>query len=418
MNLIRRLLSIAMVVMATFASPGMAATPNKHFALQMGVTTVSNSQLDTVVTANISNDNPSGSSAQFSSFTLSVAGVSGITIGSVEVDAVYGGTVTVSPDGTSVSVSNFSPVKATKSYVLMLHVVGCGDRNTWSASVFAGNNFSGGTYVDDSPPNQNSTNIACGALACGGTVGGATVSSLINTTLVGNDGFPSRRGPYNEDGTCADTVNYFVTELATGTPSSFLHFRWATNQRSAAFFYILDQQLVLDPSSSTRTLFGWKANSLDDVNASPIYVPPQACDQGASAKFPGSYGKLVADNGRTIKVDTTTHVYAPPVVPFRIALGPKPMEYMTVTKINKDTWTVTRGAASPHVAGTDVMSTPLPALPAQSQLTCYNSTGAPIACGGTYIGGDPARMCYVPDPDTSHIRIFDVGDGYVKGSFN
>jgi hypothetical protein len=421
MKIIARLLGIAMaIVLATLPLPSMADTPNKHFALLMGVGAPENTQSNTIVTATISNDNPSGSSAQFSSFTLSVANVSGITIVGVQPDPVYGGTYTVSPDGTSVSVSNISPVKATKSYVLTLNIAGCGDRNTWSATVFAGNNFNGGTYIDDSPPNQNATNIACGALACGGTVGGATVSTLIDTTLLGNDGFPSRRGPFNEDGTCAATVNYFVTELATPTGDPYLHFRWATNQRGAAFFYILDQPLNLDPLSATKTLFGWIANSPDDVNASPIYVLPQACDQGSNAKFPGSYGKLIADNGRTLKVDTTTTppVYAAPVPPFRIALGPKPMEYMTVTKINGQTWTVTRGAgATTHATGIDVMSTPLPAL--SSPLACYDATGTKLAScpTGTYAAGQPARMCYVP-PDTRHIRIFDVGDGYVKGSFN
>ena len=421
MNVISRLLGIAMAItLATFSLPGMGATPNKHFALQMIVGTPENTQTNTVVTAMISNNNPSGSSAQFSSFTLSVANVSGITIAGVVLDPAFGGTYTVSTDRRSVSVSNLSPVKAAKSYSLTLHMAGCGDRNTWSASVFAGNNFNGGTYVDDSKPNQNATNIACGALACSNTVDGATVSTLINTTLLGNDGFPSRRGPYNEDGSTCTAVSYFVTELATAAGDPDLHFRWATNQRGAAFFYILDRQLVLDTSLPTKTLFGWIADSSDDVNASPIYVLPQQCDQLSNARFPGSYGKLLADNGRTLKVDTTTTppVNPIPAPPFRIALGPKPMEYMTVTKVNGQTWTVARAAgAHTHDAGIDVMSTPLPALPAQ--FACYDSNGTAASCPNhTYVAGDPARMCYVPDLDTDHIRIFDVGDGYVKGSFN
>jgi hypothetical protein len=303
--------------------------------------------------------------------------------------------------------------------VLTLHVAGCGDRNTWSALVFAGNNFNGGTYVDDSPPaNQKVTNIACGALACGDPIGVTTISDLILPSI-GN--FQSRRGPVNEDGgACTATVNYFVTDLLTAAGDSYLHFRWATNQANAAFFYIVNQPLVLvsdsNPPPAKPTLFGWKADSTDDVNANPIYVLPQQCDQGSLAQFPGSYGTLLADNGKTLKVDTTNHVYITPAVPFRIALGPKPMEYMTVTKINNETWTVSRGGAKPNRAGA-VMSTPLPALPAP--LACYDFNGTLASCpAGTYVPGEPARTCYVPDPDTTHIRIFDIGDTYVKGSFN
>jgi hypothetical protein len=39
---------------------------------------------------------------------------------------------------------------------------------------------------------------------------------------------------------------------------------------NAAFFYILDQPLILDPSSASKTLFGWRADSTDDVNAIPF----------------------------------------------------------------------------------------------------------------------------------------------------
>jgi hypothetical protein len=412
MNAIRKLLGFALVAaVAAFALPCLGATQNKHFSLLMAVGTPDNTQTDTVVTATFTNDNPSGSSAQISSFVLSVANVSGIAISSATADPAFGGSVSVSQNGTSVSVTGMSTVKATQSYVLTLHVAGCGDRNTWSATVWSGNNFNGGTYFDDSPAGQNATNVPCGVLACNGIIGGSSVSDLINPSI---GSYFSHRGPYNEDGTCADAVNYYVSEFASSSTSTYLHFRWANNQTGAAFFYILNQPLGTNP------LFGWKATSSDDITASPIFVgPAQQCDQGSLAQFPASYGKLLSDNGgRTIKVDTTTHIAVPPAPPFRIALGPKPMEYMTVTRVSGQTWTVTRGAgAIAHQTGMDVMSTPIPALP--GGLTCYDSTGTALAScpSGTYAAGAPARMCYVPVPtDPSHTFIFDIGDGYVKGS--
>src|SRR5690349_19113476 len=121
-----------------------AAPVNKHFALSMVVGTPDNSQLDTVVTANLINDNPSGASAQYGSFVISVANVSGITIASADGDPAYGAgqTVAVSTDGLSVSISGLSPnVKAGQTYQLTLHVKGCGDGNTWSAVVYTGTSF-------------------------------------------------------------------------------------------------------------------------------------------------------------------------------------------------------------------------------------------------------------------------------------
>lgn len=392
-----------------FAPYGLADTPNKHFTLSMGIGVIDNTQGNSTVVATIDNDNPSGSSAQFSSFTLTLTSVSGITIKSADVDSRFGGTVSVSADQLSVSVTGFSPVKATQTYELTIHVAGCGDRNSWKATVWSGNNLSGGSYIDDSDPANGVTNVPCGILACGNTVGGITVKDLIDTTVLNPvDGQPrSRRGPVNEDGSCTDAVNYYVSEFATDSPSNtYLHFRWQDNQRGAAFFYIPEKPIGSNP------LFGWKAQGDDPSTATPIFVAAQACDQG-KADFPGSYGKVISDGaGRTIKVDTTTHVYTPPTPPFRIAIGPKPMEYMMVTKISGQTWTVTRRAgAIAHPVGATVMSTPLPAL---QTLTCFSSNGTqlPSCPTGTYVLGEPARMCSV-QIDSTHTGIFDIGDGYV-----
>lgn len=374
---------------------------NKHFSLDMAVGSPDNTQTDTLVLATITNDNPSGSNTQIGSFTVSLAAVSGITVTGADGDPNFPGTVVVNSDG-SVGVTGIPPIRATQSYTLTLHVKGCGDRNSWSATVWAGNNFSGGTYTDDSAPGHNVTNVPCGNLACNGLVTGASVFNL------GIDTSASQRGPYNEDGSPCDGVNYYVTKLAADTTNPYLHFRWSDNQRGAAFFYILDH---------VATKFGWKGDSLDDVTANPIFVGAQLCDQGANAQFPAPYGKVISDSGgKLIKVDTTSGVRAPPTPPFRIALGPKPMEYMKVEKVSGQTWTVTRGAgATAHAVGTVVMSTPLPPLPTPpAVLTCYDSQDNPLpSCpAGTYQPGAPARMCYVPT-DAGHTAIFDIGDGWV-----
>lgn len=421
---IRKLLGFVMAaVLAAFPFPSMGDTPNKHYILNVAVgvpdSQNANTQADTPLIATIFNDNPSGSNAQFGSFTISLTdNESGLAIVGAGADANLGGTITPVPSPTapttSISVTGITPLKPGQTYTLTLHVQGCGDRNNWAAQVWSGSNLNGGLFTDGDN-GVHPANVPCGLLACGDAVGGLTVSSFINTTILDPlDGRPrSRRGPFNEDGTCIDSVKYFVTELATAPTNPFLHFRWADNQRGAAFFYVLDQPL------GPNAAFAWKADSSDDVTGNPIFVPALQCDQAGNARFPGSYGKLISDNGgKLIKVDTTTHVYTPPATPFRIALGPKPMEYLTVTKVSGQTWTVTRGAgAVAHLAHIDVMSTPAPALP--NPVACYDSTGTQLgSCPtGTYVGGGPARMCYVPSTDTSNAYIFDIGDGYVRGSF-
>src|SRR5882672_2984838 len=153
---IRKLLAVAMtVVLTAFALPGIAATPNKHYVLTAvpGIPTAqdANTQANTPVIVTIFNDNPSGSNAQFGSFTVSLTGnASGLEIIGAEADPVFGGTITPVPSATtpvtSVSVSGITPLKATQTYTLTLHVRGCGDRNNWAARVWSGSNLSGALF--------------------------------------------------------------------------------------------------------------------------------------------------------------------------------------------------------------------------------------------------------------------------------
>ena len=401
MNAIRKLLMLVMAVaLAAFALPGIAVTPNKHYVLTMVPGVADPTQNDTPVTATIFNDNPSGSNSQIGSFTVSIANnVSGIVIIGADPDPVLGGAVTSTPN--SASVTGITPLKPGQSYTLTLHVQGCGDGNTWSATVWSGSNLSGGVYTDSGTGNET-TNVSCGVVGCSDPLGGLAVSSIL--------GGGSIRGPFNQDGVCSstDTVNYFVTDRLT-TPNGFLHVRWDNTAPDAVFFYVVNQALGNPPK------FAWKT----DLQGNPIYVAGQACFGGANALTPKPFGTLISDNGgKILKVDTSTGLYpVPTAVPFPIIIGPKPLEeYLMVTKVNGQTWTVMRGT-SPHVHPTNapVMSTPKVLLP--NPVACFDSAGNQLASNACpYVPATPAQMCYVPI-DTQNTYIFDIGDGYVKGIF-
>lgn len=398
MNALRNLLCfVTALVFATFALPGIGVTPNKHYRLDMVVGAPNNAQQGSIVTATITNDNPSGSSAQIGSFRVSVANnVSGITIvGATAADESlgFGGVVTFS--ASSVTVTSIGPLKPGDHYTVKILVNGCGDGNTWKADVWSGSKASGGVYVDSGTGNET-TNVPCGVVACNDPLGGSAVSTIL--------GSGSMRGPFNQNGSCGGTVSYFVTNLLS-QPDGYLHVRW-DSQPDAAFRY------VVDPPLTPPLKFGWET----DADGNPIFVSAQACYGGSNAQTPAPLGTLISDGGgKILRVSASA---ALPPVPFPIVLGPKPVEeYLTVTKVNGQNWTVTRGLnPSAHAAGIPVMSTPKVLL--QSPVTCYDSADQQIACPpGKYVAGTPAQMCHVfPSPD-SRTHIFDIGDGYVRGSF-
>lgn len=401
MNSLRKWLCLSTaVVLATFALPSIGDTPNKHFNLSVVPGTVTIFQQDTTVIASLFNDNPSGSSAVIGSFTLSVNNVSGIQITSGDRDPVYGGTVSpASSDGKSISVTGIT-LKAGETYQLTVHVKGCGDGNQWSALVWAGQLLNGGTYDDDASPAGKTTHISCGVLACGSALDGTAVSNIIS------EGF---RGTLNQDGTCSFNtggVNYFVTDLVD--TKGYLHVRLDSSQPAAALYYVvkLDQPLV----DSDPPYFAWNTVTPD---GNPIFVKGQHCDQGANAQLPAPIATVISDNGgKQIKVNVTAPL---PPVPFAIVIGVKPTneEYMTVTKVSTQTFTVVRGlTAYIHSPGDKVMSSPMPALPSPLA-ACFDGAGIPATC--PYAPGAPAQMCYVyppPGGDLNHLYLFDIGDGW------
>jgi hypothetical protein len=405
MNAIRNLLVLVMAVaLAAFALPSMGQqnNDNKHFSFTTNLGAPNNNQQGSVVFATITNDNPSGSSAQIGSFLLSFESASGITIA----DAVANGPnlgATVSHTTTSVTVTGINPLKAMQSYTVKVLVNGCGDGNSWTVSAWSGPTLNGTQYNDSDSTGIHVTDVACGALACNDALGGDTVKQLINTVIADKSGKSlSRRGPFNQDGVCGSTVNYYVTELAE---ISSLHIRWDT-EPSAVFFYVLK---VVDPTVAPR--FAWKT----DGGGAPIFVAAQACDQGKKAQFPMPYGTVVADNVTSLTVNTSApagQTVSPPPTPFRIAAGPKPQQFMTVTKTQGSTWTVNGRPTGPLLAvGATVMGTPAPALP--TTLACFDGAGNSATC--PYVSNGPALMCYVPSNDSANLYVFDIGDGYVKG---
>jgi hypothetical protein len=397
------LVGVSAATLLAVAGPGFGAPqPNKVYTLTVSPGVPDVTQQGTRVTATITNVSPKASSASIGSLILSVNPVSGLGIVNVE-PVTDASAPSITFDATNVTVTGLASLKPGESLDLLLDVSGCGDGNTWSAAVWSGSNLSGDTFhqVND----VQETNLSCGAIACGGNLTGAAVGSIFDSE--------SMRGPYNQDGTCSldqNPVDYFVTLLDT---EGYLHVRWES-EPAAAFYYKINT-----PTPSPVRL-AWETDD-GTPDGVPIFLEGDGlkCDDSMTA-LPAPYGSLVSDKGgKQIKVNTSTAVYALPPVPFPIMIGPKPiLEYMMVTKVSGDTWTVARGT-SPHqhpastsTAPTYVMSTPLPLL--QAPVACVNSDGSPYSGTCPYTAGTPAQMCYVPPPvGDYHTYVFDIGDGYV-----
>src|SRR4030095_4424294 len=123
------------------------------------------------------------------------------------------------------SVTNMSPLKGQKDFILKLYVSGCGDAGTWAATVYTGSSLTGSTFnPDPKNPNSLNTNVACGTADC----------SLASFSVVQNgETLEGLRGG-NTDGTACTAVSYFVT--STIPTNETVKFRWAV-QQPAAFCY-------------------------------------------------------------------------------------------------------------------------------------------------------------------------------------
>jgi len=370
------------IALATFALPSFADSMTKHFRLD---TQVDGSD-STLVKITLTNDNPSGSSAQISSFIVSVSSVTGLTIPNAPVPdaasfAAFGGTVNLI-SSTSFSVNGLSPnLKAGDAYVLTLHVAGCGDGNQWSAAAYTGSAFTGGTVLDDHLGVEN-TDIACGSASCNPTQVFSYTQTYGSVTL--------SSGKYTQDGDTCLASDYFITD--TIAQNTILKFR-AIDSSLAFVYSIFDTQSVAIPWT-TNSKVAW---ACDPTSNSLCWVKAQSCEllgvptHPGSAYLPWPYAKLVQDNGTKIKVDPSLFSATNPVppVPFPIFVE---HELMMVTKIvvSTNTWSVDRcqwgtcTSVTTHVPNLLVMSTVLPRLP----LT--------LPTGSPYAAGTPAQMCFVP----------------------
>jgi len=398
MNIIRNLICVlAGFAISTLAMPAIAASspPQKLFSLTMAIAGVDNTQHKTPIAATIRNESPpSTASSNIDSFTLTLQPASGVTIFAVNQPA--SGRATLAPDGLSVTVTNMSPVKGQKSFVLTLYVSGCGDGSTWSATPWTGSNLSGNTFTLVSEHSSLGTNVPCGALACNQSLLVSPSATTGDVTQVAG-----MRGMYNKDGTTTNTgctlVDYFVSDSTAGD-DVVQHFRWDRSQTlpagvgdgqlTAAFIYTVNGLL---------TQVAW----LTDTSGNPVFIVPPVCPD---ATLPAPYATLVSDKGgKTIKVDTSTpaNTVPLPATPFSIEIG---TERLLVTATNGQNWSVERGQGgttpSAHSVNALVMSTPLPLLDP-------NGTFPP-----PYVAGNQAQMC-VQSMSASTTTVVDIGDGWV-----
>ncbi|TMH26741.1 MAG: hypothetical protein E6H66_24665 [Betaproteobacteria bacterium] len=383
-------MAIAAFALPSFGDP----PPNKLFSVTMVPGQLDTLQGTTPVTAYVTNESPAGSNASFSSFTLSLSSVSGLTIQSVDQPSGGGFAQVTSP--TSISVTGIPNVKPQDPpFTVTMHVVGCGDGSTWTPTIYTGSNLSGFVFVQDSrTPSLLTTDVACGSVSCAGALAKVTQP---DGTITGV------RGSYNQDGTtCTTAVNYFVTN--TISVNGTLKFRWdLAAAPQAAFRYSLwsDAAASVPINWTANAKVAWLCDPAGDPN-SKCWVPAQPCERPtlqAEPYLPWPYASLIADNGKTIKVDPSAFSSTNPVpaLPFPIFVE---TERMLVTKINSstNTWTVQRcqggtcTSTSTHPQGVNVMSTPLPILPSGTQ--------------SPYKAGNQAQACIVPGTN----NLVDIGD--------
>ena len=363
-----------------------------------------------------------------------------------ETDGVRNGTATVVPDAngnnTRIVVTNMLPLKGQKTYVLTFWVTSCGDA-LWDANVRTGSSLNGDPFTRVKDNIDSSTHLAtnlqtlisCGTLACGDTVELVSDQSSTSPELV------VTRGPYNSDGTCAATSNFYASNKLL-TADGQLHFRWPvglSDQPLAVWMYDVVSTSSSIPQLAWLNSDGSKTSAaFPDPNAAepqlPAYLdgltPSQlACMPlpGQPDPFPRPYGALSnnANAGTTtIKVDTSNAVLPTPTPPFDIVVG---AERMHVTSISGPNWRVDRHqggtSAVPHQSSAKVMSTPLQLLPT-SGFAARVFDGTP---GGKllepapspYAFGNQARVCIVSGPldngdGTWSTTLMDLSDPWVR----
>jgi hypothetical protein len=405
-NIRKLLFLVTTLVFVAFALP-VQAVNNKIIGL--AVTTLT----PTTVRVTVQNLTPTGNS-NVSSFTVFVH--SGGTINSLvnNVGASDGasGTVTIAPNGKSVSVESISstPLQFMESYSLDLDVTSggltCPTTTTWDAQGYTGSKVGGSAnstfFLSPAPPPYPSSSTACEStapLACGNQAN-LTITNPDNATPDQPGYATAKRGLFDKVGVCGVNVDYSASNTLLGD-GTFI-FAWNTGQDPhAAFTYTANG--FLRPVGAT----GWtdairpKAAWVDDPPGSgnPTFILALDClgTNVAFGNMPGPYGVLVAPGITTttqasfvIDVSNPQPGWAtlPPVgatsTPLVLSTtSPFALERMLLVNVasgpgaNQFTLTVdTTGGrakggttASTWAAGTTTTSTPMPIIPAVAPFT-------------------------------------------------
>ena len=310
---------------------------------------------------------------------------------------------------------------------------------------------------------SNAFKIFAGVLDCGDPF----ASSFANPGNLAPDqpGYASgSRNGYNKDGVaqaCVPVLYTFTNNILT-PPFDQVRLSWDTaSQPNAAFIYTMNWRLrpviTSNPGNLQPSPIGWTAMPrpgvawLTDASGNPIFIPGLAC---VSGKLPAPYGQLgsaIDQNATSITItgvagDAVTGAPKVPSTPFPIVIanqvgGLQSTQTERMTAVGTPTqspattpgggpytltYTVTRGTATEgfsakaqHDASYPVVSTPLPIIP-------NDTTSFPAP----YTVQTQAHMCIaehgfnafsIGADGTTQLMYFttviDIGDGYVKGSF-
>ena len=268
--------------------------------------------------------------------------------------------------------------------------------------------------------------VFAGTLACSPSTNPPSTFESVPTGVGKTDpGYAAGyRGMYNKNGDGCVVVPYTFTNTILNDDT--VQLAWDTVlQPYATFVYTMNWRLRSVDStgwSEVRPYVAWESDKY--TISGPVYVPGLAC---LSASLPAPYGTLAADIGSVANADTqisiTTTATLPPF-PFPIDVGTERME-VTGAGSSPGTYTVVRQTGrtliAAHLAGAQVMSTPLPIDP-----NPYLPTQLYAANTDNPYWGAQAHMCIVSQQWTSagndgngnaqvmpSTTVFDIGDGFV-----
>lgn len=436
----------------TFSTSGLAAGtytinatgPTGYPPISTTVTVCVNGLAFTVQPSNVQAGNPDSATVKATSCSNPGTVVGGVPVTAQVYDSTgskVGAPLTVSTDATSTdagygsAVFNFTAPANVGTYTIGATATNYSDATSASFKVFNGVlNCNPNPPFKFSDPNVNVTDPSVPGYAAG------------------------ERGYWNKDGlACVPLLYTFTNSILTPDPitgeDNTVHLAWDTStSQLPAFTYTMTWKTVdaanpLNPPSNTdTTTYGWPVlkrttyvawQTSGDGTVSggsgplPVYVPALTC---ASKDLPAPYGSLDAaiDNAQTsIVVDVpptvpagypsaTMPVTASPAAPFPIVIG---TERMSVTGVSvaggQYTLTVVRGdgmtTKAAHTGGVYVMSTPLPIdTDSTSPYYLQQVHMCVVNQGWMAVGIDPVTG--IPQVDY-FTTVYDIGDGFVKGSF-